>query len=126
MTHEVRLGTEPNRWTTVREAHYLSDGTQVDQHLPALLVIEHRAWWPKLFDDPTQQPIESPAPVQIASDMIDGSRDPLALLAGDPPELRMVTHVLIQGPDPALVDQSGLRLLRQSRWNALFAVDRRR
>jgi hypothetical protein len=64
--------------------------------------------------------------VQIASDMIDGSRDPLALLAADPPELRMVTHVLVFGPDPGTVDRTGLRLLAQSRWSALFVVDRGR
>jgi hypothetical protein len=40
----------------------LSDGARTDIHLPALLLIERRAWWPFLFDNVSQQPIETRAP----------------------------------------------------------------
>jgi len=55
---------------------------RLDEHLPALLVIERHAFWPYLFADPRQQPItvrppyaaiawplgEPPAPADIATD----------------------------------------------------------
>ncbi len=62
-------------------ARRLSDGTVVDTHLPALLLIEHRAWWPFLFDNPSQQPIETREPFRALATRIDGSPDPIALLA---------------------------------------------
>ena len=36
----------------------LPDIQRLDGHLPALLVIERRAFWPQLFADPSQQPLE--------------------------------------------------------------------
>ena len=41
----------------------LSNGMPLDDHLPALLLIERRAFWPFLFDNPSQQPMRDPAPV---------------------------------------------------------------
>lgn len=35
----------------------LSDGTRVDLHVAALMLIERHAFWPFLFADPSQQPI---------------------------------------------------------------------
>ena len=40
----------------------LSNGMPLDDHLPALLLIERRAFWPFLFDNPSQQPIETLPP----------------------------------------------------------------
>jgi hypothetical protein len=34
----------------------------VDEHLGALALIEHRAYWPFEFDNPSQQPIETREP----------------------------------------------------------------
>ena len=36
----------------------LPDIQRLDSHLPALLLIERRAFWPQLFADPSQQPLE--------------------------------------------------------------------
>ena len=45
----------------------LSDGTRTDLHLSALLTIERHAFWPFLFDIPSQQPIElAPALAALA------------------------------------------------------------
>ena len=35
---------------------------RLDGHLAALLVVERRAFWPLMFADPTQQPLEARAP----------------------------------------------------------------
>jgi hypothetical protein len=35
----------------------LPDTERLDSHLPALLVVERRAFWPNLFADPVQQPV---------------------------------------------------------------------
>ena len=40
----------------------LSTGTPLDDHLPALLLIEHRAFWPFLFDNAGQQPVDTLPP----------------------------------------------------------------
>ena len=38
-------------------ARILPDVLKLDSHLPALLVIERKAFWPHMFADPTQQPL---------------------------------------------------------------------
>ncbi|HEY2134172.1 MAG TPA: hypothetical protein VGH36_14560, partial [Acetobacteraceae bacterium] len=47
----------PAYWAHNTSARQLSNGTRLDYHLPALILIEHRAFWPYLFADPSQQPI---------------------------------------------------------------------
>ena len=46
----------PEYWDT-RPRRRLSNDLRTEVHLPALLVIERRAFWPFLFANPTQQPI---------------------------------------------------------------------
>ena len=46
----------PEYWDT-RPRRRLSNDLRTEIHLPALLVIERRAFWPFLFANPTQQPI---------------------------------------------------------------------
>ena len=40
----------------------LSNGARTDEHLGALALIEHRAYWPFEFDNASQQPIETREP----------------------------------------------------------------
>jgi hypothetical protein len=47
----------PEYWDT-RPRRRLSNDLRTEIHLPALLVIERRAFWPFLFANPTQQPIQ--------------------------------------------------------------------
>jgi hypothetical protein len=50
----------------------LPDTEPMDSHLPALLVIERRAFWPNLFADPVQQPVTvRPAYARIARPLYD-------------------------------------------------------
>ena len=124
----VRLPQEiqPDRWTSVTAGRSLSDGTVVDGHLPALLVIEHRAWWPFLFDNLSQQPIQGRQPYRALAWKIDGSPDPIALLADDAPDMRLITHVLVWGraPAPAEIPAQGLKPVAANSEAALFAVVR--
>ena len=53
----------------------LSDGARTDIHLPALLLIERRAWWPFLFDNPSQQPIETRAPYAGLAERVGAMAD---------------------------------------------------
>jgi hypothetical protein len=117
---------DKHRWTTVAKAGRLSDGTIIDTHLPALLVIEHRAWWPYLFNNPSQQPIDSPARFRNLAERIDRATDPIALLIGDPSNMRLVTHVLAQGimPPAAEIEAAGLTLITRNDDAALFRVNR--
>jgi hypothetical protein len=126
LTVRLPRAHEPDGWTDIASARRLSDGTVVDSHLPALLLIEHRAWWPFLFDNPSQQPIETREPYRTMAARVDASPDPIALLASDAPEMRLFTHVLVRGPAPGPEDIAtpGLRFLSANGEAALFAVDR--
>lgn len=128
LTVRLPRGTENDIWTSVATARRLSDGTVVDAHLPALLLIEHRAWWPFLFDNPSQQPIETRAPFLTLAARIDVSPDPIALLARDGEDMRPITHVLVRGPvpGPREIETAGLTMVAENGEAALFAVVRHR
>jgi hypothetical protein len=128
LTVHLPRDTEHNRWTSVATGRTLSDGTVVDGHLPALLLIEHRAWWPFLFDNLSQQPIQGRQPYRALAWKIDGSPAPIALLADNAPELRLITHVLVWGraPAPGEIPTAGLQPVAENSEAALFAVVRDR
>jgi hypothetical protein len=50
------LGTNP-KTDPAAPARELPDVARLDSHLPALMVIERRAFWPHLFANPSQQPL---------------------------------------------------------------------
>ena len=124
LTVRLPRGNEPSIWATVAGARRLSDGTVVDAHLPALLLIEHRAWWPFMFDNPSQQPIETLEPYHTLSDRTDASPDPMALLARGAPEMAPYTHVLVMGPPPGpdTIATEGLMPVASNGIARLFAV----
>jgi hypothetical protein len=59
----------------VRPGRVLSNGLRTDTHVPALLVIERQAWWPFLFDNPSQQPIETREPYRRLAERVGGMPD---------------------------------------------------
>ncbi len=124
LTVRVPDSVEQNPWTSVATARHLSDGTVLDAHLPALLLIEHRAWWPFLFDNQSQQPIETREPFRTLAERIDAAPDPIALLASNAPESRLVTHMLLWGHEPVRSATQGLQLQAVNSEAALFAVER--
>jgi hypothetical protein len=110
--------------TIVPSARRLSDGTTIDTHLPGLLVIEHRAYWPFLFDNLSQQPIRTREPYRTAASLVDNSRDPIALSRSGEPGMRPFTHVLVLGPDPDDIATDGLKPVFANEAAALFTVMR--
>jgi hypothetical protein len=52
----------PAYWDANPRWRKLSNEMRVDVHLGALALIEHRAYWPFEFDNPSQQPIETREP----------------------------------------------------------------
>jgi hypothetical protein len=112
---------QPNIWTSVASPRHLSDGTIVDTHLPGLLLIEHRAWWPFLFDNASQQPIRTRQPYRAAASLVDNAADPIALLASGAPGTRLFTHLLILGREPKIAAPN-LTLVTENDEAALFAV----
>ncbi len=125
LTVRLPRPTPPSRWLTLANARSLSDGTVLDGHLAALLVIEHRAWWPFLFDNPSQQPIETKEPFHTLTELVDASHDPIASLAWGVPVMRLVTHVLVMGtaPGPGRIDTEGLTRVAGNATAVLFSVD---
>jgi hypothetical protein len=122
MTVRIRRENDPIRWTSITSARSLSDGTVVDAHIPALLLIEHRAWWPFLFTNPSQQPIQTREPFQTLGDRIDISPEPISLLAQDVPGAALVTHVLVLGIGEIVT--TGLEPVARDNRTALFRVPR--
>jgi hypothetical protein len=123
MTVQLRRAERESIWTATASPGRLSDGTTVDGHLPALLLIEHRAWWPFLFDNLSQQPIKTREPFRTAANLVDNSPDPISLLAGDAPAMRLFTHVLVfRGSDSARIEAPWLRSVASNEEAALNAV----
>jgi hypothetical protein len=124
MTVDKPRATQPISWTSVAVARSLADGTATDTHLPALLLIEHSAYWPFLFDNASQQPVHTREPYRTAANLVDNSRDPIALLVNGEPGMRPFTHVLVLGQDWVDVSAGRLELVAANEAGALFVVFR--
>jgi hypothetical protein len=114
---------EPLPAWTKPDAERISDSTLIDTHLPALLLIEHDAYWPYLFDNASQQPITTRQPYRAAASLADNSPDPIATLMTRPPEMRPFTHLLVFGTGIGDIPAGGLRLIDRNTNAALFAIE---
>ena len=124
MTFRLPRAPDPSIWDPRPRPRLLSDGTLTDAHFPALLVIEHRAWWPFLFDIPSQQPIETHEPFRTLTTWIDTSPDPVSLLTrGDVPGIERITHVLMLGVGRT-ASTDGLEPVASNERATLFRVPR--
>lgn len=110
---EAGLHEAPTRWS-----HILSNGTRTDEHLPALILMEHRAYWPFEFDTPSQQPIETREPYRGMAERI-----------GSLPDWATAAHANVCGFDYVLLtgavpDLPAIRFrkLVQSGHAALYAI----
>ena len=73
----------PAYWDAGPRSRRLSNTLRTDYHLPALLLIEHGAYWPVLFANPGQQPIRlRPAYAKLAREAHD--IPPHDILLADP------------------------------------------
>jgi hypothetical protein len=117
---EAGLQEAPAYWRANPRWRRLSNGNRTDEHLGALALIEHRAYWPFEFDNPSQQPMDTREPYRT-----------LAIRVGRLPDRAEAAVADVCGFDYVLlVDAdavSGLpaerfRLLVQSGFAALYAI----
>ena len=94
----------PRYWRNAPLSRQLSFGLQLDAHLPALLLIEHRASWPFLFDNPSQQPIATLPPYRELAEHTGSIADHRALTMPGKLDLCGYDHLLLldAGGEPDL------------------------
>ena len=113
----------PAYWHNGPVARRLSNGERTDVHLAALLLIERRAWWPFLFDNASQQPIETREPYRSLASRVGGVQDSGVVATTD---LCGFDYVLLleAGAIPDLANYAGKRLtlVASNDMAALFGI----
>jgi hypothetical protein len=116
----------PEYWQNVPLSRRLSLGLRLDHHLPALLLIEHRAFWPFLFDNPSQQPVTTLEPYRGLAERSDSIPDHRAIDVPGKVDLCGYDHLLLLDaggePDLAHFAADRLTLFAQSDIAALFSI----
>ena len=119
----------------VLRRQYLSDGSRLDAHTAALLLIERQAFWPFLFANPEQQPVELRPPFSDIAERTVGIPD-LSLLSAPVPEPGDAVRFPLEGQwsccyDYVLLLEAGsqpgfhhrnLEPLYQSEYASLFRI----
>ena len=94
--------------------------------LPAILLIERRAYWPFLFDNPSQQPVATLPPFRELAERAGSIPDHRALAVPGKVDLCGFDHLLLldAGGEPDLTHfaTNRLALIAQSDVAALFRV----
>jgi hypothetical protein len=116
----------PGYWQSRPLLRRLSNGIRVDYHVPALLLIERRAFWPFLFDNASQQPVETLPPYRALAERAHSLPDHFALAAPGKIDLCGYDYALLLEaggePDLARFAADRLVLLARSDFAALFRV----
>jgi hypothetical protein len=116
----------PRYWRDGPMSRMLSLGLPLDYHLPALLLIEHCAFWPYLFDNPSQQPIETLPPYRELARQAGGFVSYRALMEPGAVDLCGYDDVLLLGAGGVRhldrLESGWLKLVTQSDVAALFQV----
>jgi hypothetical protein len=116
----------PGYWQGSPLSRQLSNGIRVDYHLAALLLIERRAFWPFLFDNPSQQPVETLPPYRAMAEGARSLPDHGALAIPGKVDLCGYDYLLLleAGGEPDLPHFAGDRLVLLTRTDfaALFRV----
>ena len=118
----------PDYWRNGPLSRRLSNGIRTDLHLPALLLIERRAYWPFLFDNPSQQPVETLSPYRELADRAGSLPNHGVLAARGAVDLCAYAYLLLleadAEPDLAHFAADRLLLVARSNFVALFRVRR--
>ncbi len=119
---EAGLKEAPAYWDANPRWRLLSNGVRTDEHLGALVLIEHRAYWPFEFDMPSQQPIETREPYRALAGEVGSLPDRAEAAVAD---VCGFDYVLLMEADavPALPSDR-FRLVAQSGFAALYAITR--
>jgi hypothetical protein len=117
---EAGLTEAPAYWAANPRWRLLSNDVRTDEHLGALALIEHRAYWPLEFDNPSQQPMLTREPYRTLADRVGGLPDRAQTAAAD---LCGFDYVLLLAADavPPL-PANRFRLLAQSGFAALYTI----
>ena len=117
---EVSVDEAPAYWAASPQWRRLADGVPTDEHLGALVLLEHRAYWPFEFDLPSQQPIRTLQPYRALSSRVRSlpSRGGAAVA-----DVCGFDYVLLLDAVPDL-PADRFRLLVRSGFAALYAVSR--
>ncbi len=110
----------PAYWKANPSWRRLSNGVRTDTHLGALVLLEHRAFWPGEFDLPAQQPIRTLEPFNSLAHRTGLPRDRKAAIASD---LCGYDYLLMTEADamPRL-PPSRFRLVDAQGFAALYAI----
>jgi hypothetical protein len=119
---EAGFHEAPAYWNANPGWRLLSNNGRMDEHLGALALIEHRAYWPFEFDAPSQQPIETRAPYRALAEQIGHLPDRAEAAIAD---VCGFDYVLLTGADavPDLPAER-FRLLIRSGFAALYTIIR--
>jgi hypothetical protein len=119
---EAGLAEAPAYWAANPRWRRLSNGARTDEHIGALVLIEHRAYWPFEFDVPSQQPIVTREPYKALALKIGHLPDRTEAAIAD---LCGFDYVLLMAADavPAL-PAARFRLLNRSGMAALYDITR--
>jgi hypothetical protein len=116
----------PGYWQNGPLSRWLSNGTRVDYHLTALLLIEQRAFWPFLFDNPSQQPVVTLQPFRELAERARSIADHHGLTVPGKVDLCGFDYLLLleAGGEPDLPHFAADRLvlLSQADFVALFRI----
>jgi hypothetical protein len=117
---EAGFQEAPAYWAANPGWRVLSDGTRADEHLGALVLIEHRAFWPFEFDEPSQQPMETLAPYRGLAERVASLPDRAAAAIAN---VCGFDYVLLLGADavPEL-PPNRFRVLVRSGFAALYTI----
>lgn len=117
---EAGLKEAPSYWAANPHWRLLSNGLRVDEHLGALVLIEHRAFWPLEFDLPSQQPLQTREPYQTLAARVGGLPDRSEAGVAD---VCGFDYVVLTGAD-AVPDLPAdrFRMMVRSGFAALYAI----
>ncbi len=117
---EAGLAEAPAYWSANPGWRLLSNGTRSDEHLGALALIEHRAFWPFEFDNPSQQPLRTLEPYRSLAARIGGLPDRASASIADVCGFDFVLLLAADAVPP--LPAARFRLLQQSGFAALYAI----
>ena len=110
----------PAYWGANPHWRRLSNGVRMDEHDAALMVIEHRAYWPFEFDIPSQQPMQTRPRFRALADRIGGLPNRTKAAAADTCGFDYV--LMLEADAVPALPAKRFRLLLQSGFAALYAI----
>ena len=114
----------PEYWASGHRSRRISSGLRVETHMPALVTIERRAWWPLLFANLSQQPIETREPYRSLAENLGGLHDHRVTLASETALCGFDYLLLIEADaiDAATYAPDRLDLIEAAGFAALYRV----